>query len=258
MDMKGLIASCFAALLALNAQAQRATPPQGEFAVLSTDRVTVTVDEGARLNCSLVGSEDAAQMNCESHTGRGIPLVYHVALVVGSDHVGYVVSCGGGLVYRIGCKPLSAGQVFKGSIQDGKLKLYVDAKSRSYRIETSAYIGPVRANASAQTANPRDDSATPTVKRAVQTESPERSAPSEQEGQPADSTMSKVMVSSEPTGADIFVDDKFMGNTPSLLQLPAGSHTIRIEGKGQKPWSRDVTLTGGGKVTIQASLSPEQ
>lgn len=255
--MKQLIATCFAALLSLSAQAQKASPAQGEFAVLKTDRVTVTVDESTRLNCSVVGSEDAAQMNCESHTGSGIPLVYHVALVVGSDHVGYVVSCGGGLVRRIGCKPLSAGQVFKGSIRDGKLDLLVDAKTHSYRIETSAYIGPVGANANVQTAHPRDeDNAGPTVKRAVQTETPEQS-PSEAQSQ-ADSGTSKVMVSSEPSGADIFVDSNFMGNTPSLLQLPAGSHTIRIESKGEKPWSREVNLTGGSKITIQASLVPEQ
>ncbi len=58
------------------------------------------------------------------------------------------------------------------------------------------------------------------------------------------------MFSSEPTGADIYVDAIFMGNTPSQILLAAGSHSVRIEAKGQKPWSRPVTLTAGGKVTL--------
>lgn len=66
------------------------------------------------------------------------------------------------------------------------------------------------------------------------------------------------MFSSEPSGADIYVDGNFMGSTPSQIQLAAGSHTVRIETKGQKPWSRAVTVTAGGKVTIQAVLSAEQ
>jgi hypothetical protein len=45
---------------------------------------------------------------------------------------------------------------------------------------------------------------------------------------------------------------------PSLIELPAGSHTVRVEVKGQKPWSRSVSLTAGGKITLQAVLEAEQ
>jgi hypothetical protein len=66
------------------------------------------------------------------------------------------------------------------------------------------------------------------------------------------------MVSSEPTGGDIYVDGNFMGNTPSLIELPAGSHTVRVEAKGHTPWSRAVSLTAGSKITVQAVLDPTQ
>jgi hypothetical protein len=46
-----------------------------------------------------------------------------------------------------------------------------------------------------------------------------------------------------------------MGNTPSLIELLAGSHTVRVDAKGQKSWSRVVSLTAGSKVSIQAVLS---
>jgi hypothetical protein len=74
---------------------------------------------------------------------HGVPLVYHTALVVASNGVGYVVSCGGGLLRRIGCKPLAAGESLSGSVEGERLSLSVDDKIRNYRIETSAYIGTV-------------------------------------------------------------------------------------------------------------------
>jgi PEGA domain len=246
-------------LVTLSAQAQQGSPA-GEFAVLRTDRVTVTTGETTRLNCSVVGTGDAAQINCESQSGSGIPLVYHVALVVGSNHVGYVVSCGGGLVRRIGCQPLSAGQVLKGYIEGDKLHVPVGNKTKSYRIETSAYIGPLTKGESTSPTLPSAPSTAPepSVKLAVHTQTAGDSssdvAKPDQPSFPASNA--KVMVSSEPTGGDIYVDGNFMGNTPSLIELPAGSHAIRVEAKDQKTWSRTVRLTSGSKVTLQAVLDP--
>lgn len=71
------------------------------------------------------------------------------------------------------------------------------------------------------------------------------------------SNVAGVMMSSEPPGADIYVDNNFMGNTPSLVQLEAGAYAVRIEAKGHKTWSRTISLTAGGKVTVQATLDAE-
>jgi len=265
--MGRLAATGFACLLALCCQAQQVLPAQAEFAVLRTDRVTITTGESTHLNCSVIGLGDAAQMNCESHTsGSGIPLVYHVALVVGSDKVGYIVSCGGGLVWRIGCHPLSAGQVVKGSVEGGKLHVSVGSKTKTYRVETSAYIGPLTRGSpdeSTTATTPPSASSTdpePSVKLAVQTKKSDASstgaAQLEQPSSPA--STAKVMVSSEPAGGDIYVDGNFMGNTPSLIELPAGSHTVRVEAKGRKPWYRTVSLTAGSNVTLQAALDAQK
>jgi hypothetical protein len=265
--MRRLIALCFACLLALSSQAQQASPAQAEFAVMRTDRVTVTTDDSTRLNCSVVGTGDAAQMSCESHTsGSGVPLDYHVALVVGSDKVAYVVSCGGGLVWWLSCHPLAAGQVVKGYIDAGRLRVSVGKKTRTYQIETSAYIGPLRKEApggSANTATPPSPEPTDpdaSVKLAVHTERSDGSSTGAGQADQPNSPVStaKVMVSSEPTGGDIYVDGNFMGNTPSLIELPAGSHAVRVEAKGRTSWSRTISLTPASKVTIQAVLDPAQ
>ena len=63
-----------------------------------------------------------------------------------------------------------------------------------------------------------------------------------------------VMLMSEPKGAEIYVDGKFMGSTPSVVSLSPGSHEVLITSKGYKAWTRKLEVTKHSKVTIQADL----
>jgi hypothetical protein len=63
-----------------------------------------------------------------------------------------------------------------------------------------------------------------------------------------------VTVKSIPEGADINVDGKFMGSTPSTIQLSVGEHLVLIEKEGLKSWHRTMTVSAGGNVTINATL----
>ncbi len=65
---------------------------------------------------------------------------------------------------------------------------------------------------------------------------------------------STIIVKSNPDGAEITVDGKFMGTTQSTLRLAAGEHTVKIEKNGYKEWNRTVSLTAGGDITIDATL----
>jgi hypothetical protein len=66
-----------------------------------------------------------------------------------------------------------------------------------------------------------------------------------------------VTVKSTPDGADIMVDGKFSGNTPSTLHISAGDHKLTITSKGFQNWVRDITLSPGGTITVNAVLEPE-
>jgi hypothetical protein len=55
-------------------------------------------------------------------------------------------------------------------------------------------------------------------------------------------------------GADINVDGKFMGSTPSTIQLSPGEHLVSVEKEGLRPWQRTMTVSAGGSVTIDATL----
>src|SRR5712691_1809326 len=65
-----------------------------------------------------------------------------------------------------------------------------------------------------------------------------------------------VSVSSEPDGAEIFVDDKFMGNAPAALKLPAGPHSILLKFPGHADWHRTLEILKSSKTSLKAALDP--
>jgi hypothetical protein len=66
--------------------------------------------------------------------------------------------------------------------------------------------------------------------------------------------LASVIVKSTPPGCDINVDGKYMGSTPSTIQLALGEHEISIEKEALRPWQRTMTVTAGGGSTIDATL----
>jgi hypothetical protein len=66
-----------------------------------------------------------------------------------------------------------------------------------------------------------------------------------------------VSISSIPASADVEVDGKFVGNTPSSVPMSAGEHTVRISKKGFKPWERKLTASGG-TTNVNAELEEEK
>jgi hypothetical protein len=65
-----------------------------------------------------------------------------------------------------------------------------------------------------------------------------------------------VTITSEPDSAEIFVDDKFLGNAPAILKLPAGSHAILLKFPGHTDWRRTLEVLKSSKTTLKATLEP--
>jgi len=73
-------------------------------------------------------------------------------------------------------------------------------------------------------------------------------------GGPSNDALSTVEMKSAPDGADISVDGKFVGNTPSTVRLQPGDHKITIEKSGFKPWERTMSVGPGATLTINPTL----
>jgi len=70
----------------------------------------------------------------------------------------------------------------------------------------------------------------------------------------SDATKGKINLSSTPDGADVYVDNSFVGNTPAALTLSAGPHTVKVSQDGYKDWQKDLSVMSGSEVNLKASL----
>ena len=63
-----------------------------------------------------------------------------------------------------------------------------------------------------------------------------------------------IALVSNPDGAEVTIDDAFMGNAPAKLRLKAGKHTIKVSMAGYKDWTREMTVMSGSEVSLAATL----
>src|SRR5258708_37813761 len=87
---------------------------------------------------------------------------------------------------------------------------------------------------------------------------PTASATAAQNGSAADPALSTVDLKSTPDGAEITVDEKFMGSTPSSLRLAVGDHKIKLGKSGFKTWERTLTVGAGATATVDATLEKQE
>jgi hypothetical protein len=73
--------------------------------------------------------------------------------------------------------------------------------------------------------------------------------------QPADGVGS-VDIASVPDGAEVFVDDKFVGNTPETLKLSVGPHNIKLKVDGRKDWERSIEILKDSQLNLKPQLAP--
>ncbi len=65
---------------------------------------------------------------------------------------------------------------------------------------------------------------------------------------------STVSFSSEPSGAEIYIDGKFVGQTPATISVQPGSHVVVVKAKGRKNWQRDLEVMRDSQVALRPVL----
>jgi hypothetical protein len=69
-------------------------------------------------------------------------------------------------------------------------------------------------------------------------------------------TTAQFDISSTPAGADIEIDGKFVGSTPSSVTVAPGDHEVVVKKNGFTAWERKITASTG-HVNLSAELAPE-
>ncbi|MGH9644530.1 MAG: trypsin-like peptidase domain-containing protein [Terriglobales bacterium] len=65
-----------------------------------------------------------------------------------------------------------------------------------------------------------------------------------------------VAITSDPDGAEIYVDEKFVGNAPAKLKLTAGNHNMLLKAAGFAEWKRTLEVLKDSHVTLKPVLEP--
>jgi hypothetical protein len=78
-------------------------------------------------------------------------------------------------------------------------------------------------------------------------------------GGPREKTEEKVKCNftSTPSGAEITLDGKYVGSTPSEIALNAGTHAVVFSMPGFVEWKRDLTVSAGSELTVSGILQKQ-
>jgi hypothetical protein len=146
-----------------------------------------------------------------------------------------------------GCAPLTRGETFDARREKRGLVLYyVDDKGKARKqlytlVDANGKASPSAVAVAIQPAVPGHSSVTPAQE--VPAEKAEKV---------------KCSFTSTPTGAEITLDGKYVGNTPSEIDLTAGTHAIVFSMAGFTQWKRDLTVLPGSALTVSAILLKQQ
>lgn len=65
-----------------------------------------------------------------------------------------------------------------------------------------------------------------------------------------------VDIASTPAGADIEIDGKFVGSTPSSISIQSGDHEIAVKKNGFTTWDKKISVSSG-HINLSAELVPD-
>jgi hypothetical protein len=75
---------------------------------------------------------------------------------------------------------------------------------------------------------------------------------------PVYSQTGSLSVTSNPKGADIYVDGRYQGSTPAVVSgLSPGSHTVRVQKVGYDEFISTVTIYSGQRTQLPVTFSPQ-
>jgi PEGA domain len=152
------------------------------------------------------------------------------------------------------CIPLPKGESFDARREKHGLEVYyVDDKGKERKqlyalVNANGKSSPAVAAVATQPVQaappPRQSSPAPQAEA-----SPAQAAPAEKV---------KCNFSSTPAGAEITLDGKYVGSTPSEIELITGTHVIVFSMPGFAQWKRDLTVLSGSQLTVNAILQKSE
>jgi len=206
----------------------------------SQTQSSVPDDNGVARNC------DQVTFDAYCRSSRTAPLV-NTLLVQEGDGPPFRVTCTAESRFSR-CVPLEAGISFEAKKEKRGITIYyIDgqgkARSQLYTLVAGETIAPAASGASRPSVAPAENSG---------------QAPGAAAGSSGPRETVKCSFSSTPTGADVTLDGRYVGSTPSVLGLTPGKHVVVISMAGFAQWKRELPVTSGSDLTVNAILEKAQ
>ncbi|MGO9608680.1 MAG: PEGA domain-containing protein [Verrucomicrobiia bacterium] len=231
------------------------------------DTVRITVLDSVT-RASTTDNNNGVPLNCEQLTydaycrsTTNVPLISTLLVQEGNDPP-FRISCTIESRYSR-CIPLPKGESFDARKEKRGLTVYyVDDKGKERKqlytlVDAGGKAGPAAAVAAQPVAAPvapRQSSPVP----APASPAPAPSVGSVQAVPAEKAEKVKCNFSSTPPGAEITLDGKYVGSTPSEIPISTGTHVVIFSMPGFAEWRRDLTVEAGSVVNVTATLQKAQ
>ena len=73
---------------------------------------------------------------------------------------------------------------------------------------------------------------------------------------PGETNVGMVHIHANDEFCEVFIDDLFVGHTPAALALKEGAHAVTVKRTGFRDYCRELFITKGAQLTLQATLEP--
>jgi len=215
--------------------------------VLDSETHTVVLDNsGVPKNC------DAVNFDAYCHNSKTTQ-VTNTLLVQEGSRTPFRISCNVDTKWSR-CAALPKGQTFEAKPEKHGLVVYYADDSGKLRKQLYTLDEPMPDKngepAAETTATVPASQSVPPAEIRAQTPVPAVAS------QPGESV--KCSFTSTPPGAEVTIDGRYLGSTPSMIRLSTGIHTIQVTLPGFSEWKKDLTVTAGSELTVNAILQKKE
>jgi len=264
------IAALLAGLTLMTMFANAASRNNIQIKVLDSEtRALSSDDNGVPSNCEQV------TFDAYCRSSRTAPLVSTLLVQEGNDPP-FRIRCTIESKFSR-CTPLSIGESYEARREKRGIVVYYVADNGKVRsqlytlVEEGAKSKPA-ANA-AKAAAPASVAPTSAAPANAAADESSSRAPAESSPPPAESSSQapaaatagtavretvKCSFGSTPAGAEVTIDGRYVGSTPSVVGLTTGTHIVVVSMAGFEQWKRELAVTAGSELTVNAVLQKVQ
>ncbi len=210
--------------------------------VLDSETHSVNIGDGVPKNC------DGVNFDAYCHNSNSVQIT-HTLLVQEENGTPFRVACDVNTKWSR-CTLLPRGESFEARKEKKGITVYYIDDAGKARSQLYVLV------AAEANANPAAGAtAAPTQLAPV---AAEKTVPAVAAASVVKPETVKCSFSSTPSGADVTLDGRYVGSTPSVVGLTTGNHVVVISTTGFAQWKRELTVTPGSELTVNAVLQKAQ